>query len=129
MATAQELNMGWFRYTADDGTFRAVKTDALWGAAAASGLTTFNTADAPFPSKSKRYSPRRMLFQSSATGRTTSLISGTTAASAWATAGATVTRYVRGLQTAITFTKFRNIGERIPRPKSIFAKAEDTAAS
>jgi hypothetical protein len=129
MATAQELNMGWFRYTADDGTFRAVKTDAVWGAAAASGLTALNAADAPFPTKSKRYSPRRMLFQSAATGRSTNLISGTTAASAWTTAGATVTRFVRGLQTGIVFTKFRNVGERVPRPRTIFAKAQDTAAA
>jgi hypothetical protein len=129
MATAAELNMGWFRYTCDDGTFRALKTDALWGANAASGFTAFNAADAPFPSRAKRNRPRKIVLQSNATGRTTTLPVATTAATAWTNTATTVSRFVRGLQTAIVFTRVAAIAEKITRPRAIIAKAQDTAAT
>lgn len=110
--TGKGLDFQWYRYTDNGGGHWSMRVDAQWGAAAASGFATFNSADPVWP-KTRKYRARAIILQDTATGRKTELKIGSATATAYAK-GQTVTRFVRGLETAITFTVVQLVGERQP---------------
>lgn len=128
MPVGNAVDFKWYRYTCDDGTFRAVKVDKTWGDDADSGLAAFNAADAavtPNPS----FRPRAVRMQDPVSTRISSLIVGSATAAAWTTAGFQQTRAVRGAGGTVTMTKIGNVGEKIRRPQAINSKPEpDTGA-
>jgi hypothetical protein len=121
------IDFKWYRYTADDGTFFALKVNKTWGDDVDSGFTAFNTAD-PAIAPSPSFRPRSILMQDVVSGRVTKWPVGTTAAAAWTTSGFTQTAPVRGGIGTVTFTKIGNVGERVRRPRTIISKPEPISA-
>jgi hypothetical protein len=126
VAAAENLRFGWFRYTADDGSFWAVRADKEWGALAASGLAAFNAADPAWPS-SKRYRRRKCLLNDPVTGITTSRTIGTVGATA-GVAGTAITDYVRGSAGLNSFNSIGKVNERRPHTKTIISPPDATTA-
>ena len=121
------VDFKWYRYTCDDGTFRAVKVNKTWGDDADSGFSAYNAADAavsPGPS----FRPRAVVMQDSVSGRKTVWRCGSPAATAFTTAGFTQTTVVRGGVGTITLTKIGNLGEYIRRPRTIISLPEPISA-
>jgi len=106
------LDFQWYRYTDNGGNHWAMRVDAAWGVASASGFASYNSADPVWP-RSKRYRSRAVILVDATTGRKTTLKIGSATATAYAK-GQTVTRYVRGLQDAVTFTVTKLVGENQP---------------
>lgn len=126
MAAGENLRFGWFRYTANDGTFWSVRADKEWGALAASGLAAYNAADPVWPS-SKRMRLRRCLLNDPVTGITTKRTQGTVAATA-GVAGTVITDYVRGSAGLNTFNSIGYVPERRPRSKVIISPPDAVTA-
>lgn len=120
---ANATDFKWYRYTADDGSFWAVKVDKTWGDDADSGLGAFNAAD-PAISRGGGFQPRTITLQDAVSTRTTQRVVGTTTATAWTTSGFTQTVPVRGQDGTVTLTKIANNGEKIRRPRAIVSKPE-----
>ena len=112
MATGQGLDYQWFRYTDSGGRTWSMRVDTLWGTQAASGFAAFNGADTVWP-KTRRFRPRAVIGIDPVSGRKTEIKVGSATASVY-TKGATFTRFVRGLQTAVTFTVSKLVGENQP---------------
>ena len=108
----QGLDFQWFRYTDNAGNHWSMRVDNAWGTTAASGFAAYNAADPVWP-RSKRYRARAVIGVDTVSGRKTEVKIGAGNATAYA-AGQTFTRYVRGLQTAVTFTVTKLIGENKP---------------
>lgn len=125
MAVGEAVDYKWYRYTADDGTFFAVKVDKTWGDDGDSGLGAYNVAD-PAITRGRGFQPRGIVLQDTVTGRTTFRVVGTATATAWTTSGFTQTVPVRGAGGTLTMTKIQNVGEKIRRPRTIINKAEPT---
>lgn len=123
MPTGEALDFKWYRYTADDGTFWAVKCDKTWGDDADSGLSAYNAADPAVP-RGGGFRPRTITLQDAVSSRMTQRVVGTDSATAWTTSGFTQTVPVRGAGGALTLTKIANNGERIRRPRTIVSKPE-----
>lgn len=123
MPTGEAVDFAWYRYTCDDGTFRAMKVDKTWGADADSGFTAFNAADAAV-TRGGSFRPRQIVLQDAVSTRTTTRVVGAADAAAWTTPGFTQTVGVRGAGGALTMTKIANVGERIRRPRAIVSKPE-----
>lgn len=122
MATGNAIDFGYFRYTADDGSFWSVKCDKDWGALGASGLGAFNAADPVWPASS-RYRTRKVILQDPTSGRRTARVLGTPAAAA-GVAGATVATVARGAGGTYTLTSLGIQGERRPHAGTIVSKPE-----
>lgn len=110
--SGQGLEFAWYRYTDNGGGHWAMRVDNAWGTAAANGFAAYNAADNVWP-KSKRYRRRAVIGVDSTTGRKTTMPVGSSSATVYAL-GQTFNRYVRGLQTAVTFTVVKLIGENKP---------------
>lgn len=110
--SGQGLDFAWFRYTDNGGGHWSMRVDNAWGTAVASGFAAFNSADPVWP-RARRYRSRSVIGTDSATGRRTQLKVGAASATVFAK-GQTFTRYVRGLEDAITFTVTKLIGEAQP---------------
>jgi len=123
MPTGEAVDFKWYRYTCDDGTFRAVKCDKTWGDDADSGLGAFNAADSA-QSPGSGFQPRSVTLQDPVSSRVTRRIAGTLTAAAWTTPGFTQTVGVRGAAGALTLTKIANNGEKMRRPRAIVSKPE-----
>src|ERR1700737_3460818 len=124
MATAENIRFGYFRYTADDGSFWAVKADADWGALAASGLGAFNAADPRWPTGA-RYRTRKCILVDPTTGLKTTRTTGTVGATA-NTPGTTVNSVVRGSAGTVAYTSAGLIPERRPHTKVLIPAADTT---
>lgn len=115
MAVAgQGLDFAWFRYSdaATPANHWAMRVDTAWGSNAASGFAAFNAADPVWP-RTRKYRARAVILTDSASGRRTELKVGAQGATVYAK-GQQVTRYVRGLEDAITFTVTALVGEKQP---------------
>jgi hypothetical protein len=124
MAVAENIRFGYFRYTAQDGSFWSVKADQDYGALAGSGLGAFNAADPLWP-KSKRYQLRRASFFDPTTGLKTSRVIGTAAATL-GVPGAVLVSVVRGSAGTINYTSQGVIPEKRPKTKTLIAAADTT---
>jgi hypothetical protein len=124
---AEAVDFKWYRYTADDGSFFALKVDKTWGDDADSGFAAFNAAD-PAITPNPSFRPRTITMQDLVSGRVTRLPVGTTTATAWTTSGYTTDRPVRGGAGTVEYTKIANNGERIRRPRTIINKPEPISA-
>jgi len=122
MPTGDAVDFKWYRYTANDGSFWAIKVDKLWGDDADSGLAAANAADPVWP-KSSNYSPRKVIFQDLVSSRTTSRVLGTAAAAA-GVPGFTQTTPVRGASGVLTLTSLGIQGEKRPKQHAIISKPE-----
>lgn len=126
MAAAENLRFGWFRYTADDGTFWAVRTDKEWGALAASGLAAFNAADKAFPN-GNHYRKRTCLLNDPNTGINTKRVMGTQTATC-GVRGTAISDFVRGSAGLNAFTSVGFQPERTPKTKPIISPPDATTA-
>lgn len=124
---AEAVDFKWYRYTADDGTFWAIKVDKTWGDDADSGLGAFNAAD-PAVTPHPGFRPRTVTLMDLVSSRVTQRIVGTTTALAWTTSGYAQAVPVRGGAGTVTLTKIRNNGEQIRRPRTIVSKPEPISA-
>lgn len=122
MATGEAVDFKWYRYTADDGSFWAVKVDKTWGDDADSGLAARNAADPVWP-RAKHYRLRKAIMQDAVSTRTTARVLGT-AAAAGGVAGFTQTVKVRGSAGDLTLTTIGVQGERRPHQRAIISKPE-----
>jgi hypothetical protein len=126
MAAAENLRWGWFRYTADDGSFWAIRADKEWGANVQSGLGAFVQADPAWPS-TKRYRIRKCALVDPNTGIVTKRTIGTVAAAA-GVRGTVVTDFVRGSAGLNTFNSTGLVNERRPKTKPIISPPDSTTA-
>lgn len=126
MAVAEQIRFGYFRYTADDGTFWSVKVDQDWGILPASGLTGFNAADPRWPSGG-RYRARKCILVDPTTGLKTQRITGTVAATA-NVPGTVVNSVVRGSAGTVAYTSAGFTPERRPHTK-VLIPAPDTTTT
>jgi len=110
--TGAGLDFQWFRYTDNGGNHWAQRIDTAWGSNVASGFAAFVAADPVWP-RTRRYVSRAVIGVDTVSGRKTAVHVGSAAATVYAK-GTTFTRFVRGLQTAVTFTVTKLIGERQP---------------
>jgi hypothetical protein len=124
MAVAEQIRFGYFRYTADDGSFWSVKVDQDWGIAAASGLTGFNAADPLWPTHG-RYRPRKCILVDPTTGLKTSRVTGTVAATA-NTPGTVVNSVVRGSAGTVAYVSAGFNPERRPHTKPLIPAPDTT---
>jgi hypothetical protein len=124
---AEAVDFKWYRYTADDGSFYAVKVDKTWGDNADSGFAAFNAVD-PAPSPGHGFTPRSATYQDAVSSRMTKRYIGSPTADAWTTSGHTVVSPVRGGAGTVTLTKIQNNGEKIRRPRTIISKPEPISA-
>lgn len=124
MATAEQIRFAYFRYTANDGSFWAVKADADWGALASSGLAAFNAADPLWPSGA-RYRLRKCILVDPTTGLKTTRPTGTVAATA-NTPGTVINSVVRGSAGTVAYTSSGMIDERRPHTKVLIPAADTT---
>ncbi len=124
MAVAEQIRFGYFRYTADDGSFWSVKADQDWGALGSSGLAAFNAGDPMWPSGG-RYRPRKCILVDPTTGLKTMRTTGTIAATA-NTAGTVITSVVRGSAGTVSYASAGVHGERRPHTKVLIAAADTT---
>lgn len=122
MPTGNAIDFAYFRYTADDGSFWAVKVDKDWGGLAASGLAARNAADPVWP-RSPRYRLRKVILQDSVSSRRTERVLGTGAAAA-GVPGASVATIARGASGAYTLTSLGIVGEKRPHQAAIVSKPE-----
>lgn len=122
MPTGNAIDFVYRRYTADDGSHWSVKVDSDWAADGSSGLAAFNAADPLWPSGG-RYRTRKVLLQDLVSGRKTTRVLGTAAATA-GVPGATVATIARGASGAYTLTSQGIMPERRPHTGTIIHKAE-----
>lgn len=123
MPTGNAVDFQYYKYVDDAGDDWSVKVDKLWGDNADSGFAAFDAADPVLvPSPAQR--PRMIFLQDPVTGRKTSRIVGTTAATAWTTAGYASTQVFRGLAGTVAVTKYGQRGEHIRRARAIINPAE-----
>lgn len=124
MAVAEQIRFGYFRYTANDGSFWSVKTDQDWGNAAASGLAGFNAADPLWPSGA-RYRCRKCILVDPTTGLKTTRPTGTVAATA-NTPGTVINSVVRGSAGTVAYVSSGMIDERRPHTKPLIPAPDTT---
>lgn len=122
MPTGNAIDFAYFRYTADDGSFWAMKVDKDWGGNAQSGLAARNAADPVWP-HSQRYRARKCILQDSVSSRRTERILGTTGAAAGVPGTAVVT-VARGAAGSYTLTSLGIVGEKRPHQAAIVSKPE-----
>lgn len=127
MPTGNAVDFKYYRYTADDGTFWAVKVDKLWGDNADAGFAAFNAAD-PVMTRTPGLRPRDITLQDPVTGRQTTRIVGDLTADAWTEAGYASTQLFRGLAGTVAVVKVSQRGEKIRRPRAIISHAEPSTA-
>lgn len=116
------IDFAYFRYTADDGSFWAVKVDKDWGANAQSGLAARNAADPVWPSGG-RYRTRKCILQDAVSSRRTTRVLGTAAATA-GVAGTAVVTVARGQTGSYTLTSLGLQAEKRPHQAAIVSKPE-----
>lgn len=121
------IDFKWYRYTADDGSFIALKVNKTWGDDADSGFEAYNAAD-PAITPGPAFRPRSIVMQDAVSGRVTKWPVGASDATAWTTSGFTQTTVVRGGVGTLTLTKIQNVGEKIRRPRTIISKPEPVSA-
>lgn len=111
---ATQANKQWFRYVTNSGVNMAIMADQDWGLNAASGLTTFNSADPPFGPQSRAHHVRKIVYIDPVTFRKRVLPVGTTTAVAGLPA--TLTVALPGSATSATYNIGPNIAEKLRRP-------------
>jgi hypothetical protein len=126
MPTGDAVDFAWYRYTADAGSFWAVKVDKLWGDNVNSGLLARNPADPVWP-RSANYRLRKVIFQDAVSTRTTSRVLGTTGAAA-GVPGFTQVSPVRGASGTYTLTSLGIQPEKRPKQHAIISKPEPITA-
>jgi hypothetical protein len=111
-----QRNMQWYRYVGDAGTNYGIMADKQWGDNAASGLTTFNSADPPFGPQSTQHRVRKAVYRDATTFRTVAHPVGT--AAAFAALPSTLNVTIVGSATPVSYSLARRIPEklRIPGP-------------
>jgi hypothetical protein len=124
MAVAEQIRFGYFRYTANDGSFWSVRADQDWGALAASGLGAFNQADPLWP-HTRRYQTRKCILVDPTTGLKTTRTTGTIAATA-NTSGTVIVSVVRGSAGTVSYQSSGMIGEKRPHTKPLIPVADTT---
>jgi len=122
MPTGEAVDFKWYRYTADDGSFWAVKVDKTWGDDGDSGLAARDPADPVWP-RSANYRLRKVIFQDAVSSRTTSRVLGTVGAAA-GVAGFTQVTKVRGSAGDLTLTSLGPQAEKRPKQHAIISKPE-----
>ena len=121
--SGQGLNFQWFRYTDDGGAHWSMRVDNAWGTAGANGFAAFNAADPVFGRDDRFRRRRAVIAQDLASTRVTRMPVGSKTATVYAK-GQTFTRYVRGLEDAVTFTVIKLVGEKLGGPKAITSLPE-----
>lgn len=108
-------NFVYSDYVSDDGNTYSVRTISTWASLALSGGTS-TSAHTQYGRESKRRSVRKFRFvDATVPGRFVTLPVFTPTAYAAGTVGtSTMTRSVRGVATAVTFTLDKKIPERVP---------------
>jgi hypothetical protein len=122
MPVGVAIDFEYFRYTAQDGTFFAVRCDKTWGANAQSGLGARNAAD-PVWVESARNRTRKCVLQDPVSSRKTTRILGTAGAAA-GVAGTIVVTSARGASGNYSLTSQGQIGEKRPKQGAIVSKPE-----
>jgi hypothetical protein len=110
----EQRQLKWYRYTDNTGRFWAVQSEADWGDSVNSGLTAFNAADPAFGPQTRGHRLRKQFYVDPTTFRVVRYIVGTTAALSGLPA--TVSVFVPGLATAVTYNKGRAVAEVIRVP-------------
>lgn len=105
---AEQKQLIWVRYVDDNGTNRAIMTDADWGQSAASGCTTFNPTDVVFGPQSRMHRTRKVIYVDPTTFRVVKMPVCT--AAAYAALPSTTLVWVPGLTTQVTY----NLGQKVP---------------
>lgn len=129
MPDSTNTNRGWFRYTADDGSFFAVKTDKGWGASGDSGLIAYGGggpaygADPIFPRNGRNH-PRYITGEEAVTFRTTRRIVGALDATAWTDGGYTIVSGWKGIAGAANYVKQGRTEEHLGQAHAINSRPE-----
>lgn len=112
--SGQGLDFAWFRYTdnSQPANHWAMRVDTLWGNAANSGFSPFVAVDPVWP-RTRRYVARAVIAVDPISGRKTELKIGSPTATAYQK-GQVITRFVRGLEDAISFTVVKLVAEKQP---------------
>lgn len=129
MPDSTNTNRGWFRYTADDGSFFAIKTDKGWGANADSGLVAYGGGgpafgDDPVFPKVGRNRPRSITGEEAVTFRTTKRVVGTLAAAAWTNGGYVIVSGWKGIAGAANYVKQFRTNEHLMQAHAINSRPE-----
>ena len=120
-ASADAVDMAFYRYVADDGSIWAVKLDKSWGENPASGAEPY-VPGSPVLTKRSRNQARKIVVQDFQTGRWTRRVVCTPTAAAWTTPAWSAALPVRGQDGTVQMVKVEHIPERIHRPRAIHHK-------
>lgn len=113
MATG--IDMGWYVYTADDGTQYSIRLATQIGGLAAAG---FGARDASKPVIPQGMKPRHILLIDPATGNRRLIKIGSVTATLWTTPATTVSLKIIGVVDPVVYSQTHRTGEvaRIPNP-------------
>ncbi|HLZ25661.1 MAG TPA: hypothetical protein VKQ30_26345 [Ktedonobacterales bacterium] len=104
----------YFLYNSDDGSTYNLKSDQAWGQAAASGGAAA-TATRSYGRASRRRAPRKVVFRDAGSFRTfTAPVFTTAAYNALVIGTTTLTRFLPGASTGVTYTCIKKIPEKLP---------------